>query len=159
MISNLIYGYYYSLSVREWWLRLIPSDCPALCIFLASPPRQQSGIEYTTDSTGVMRISVWANGADGVDGKFILLPFLLFGAPRKQFRIWNFVTKVFSTVPSSSLKIDGLSRVWPISQPGIAVGGRAHSPCAMQSLAVYARIQEDCRFSTFAPKAVEKRLV
>jgi hypothetical protein len=128
MISNLIYGYYYSLSVREWWLRLIPSDCPALCIFLASPPRQQSGIEYTTDSTGVMRISVWANGADGVDGKFILLPFLLFGAPRKQFRIWNFVTKVFSTVPSSGLNMNDLSRVWPIRQLGIVSAGGRYPP-------------------------------
>ena len=106
-----------------------------------------------------MRISVWANGADGVDGKFILLPFLLFGAPRKQFRIWNFVTKVFSTVPSSGLNMNDLSRVWPIRRLGIVSAGGRYPPSAMQPLAVHARIQEDGRFSTFAPKAVEKRIV
>src|ERR1035438_9436868 len=75
-----------------------------------------------------MRISVWANGADGVDGKFILLPFLLFGAPRKQFRIWNFVTKVFSTVPSSGLNMNDLSRVWPIRRLGIVSAGGRYPP-------------------------------
>src|ERR1017187_2838022 len=79
-----------------------------------------------------MRISVWANGADGVDGKFILLPFLLFGAPRKQFRIWNYVTKVFSTVPSSGLNMNDLSRVWPISHETLlsAEGGILPAQCS-----------------------------
>ena len=77
----------------------------------------------------------------------------------KQFRIWNYVTKVFSTVPSSGLNMNGLSRVWPMSHEALLSTGGRHSPGAMQPLAVHARIQEDGCFSIFVPKVVEKRIV
>ena len=72
---------YIHFSARTGVPGLIPSDCPALCIFLVSPSLQRSCVEYATESIGVMHISMRADGADGVDGKFILLPFFPFGAP------------------------------------------------------------------------------
>jgi hypothetical protein len=153
MISTLAYGYQYSLSVREWGTKIDSVRLSGLLHLSRFASRQRSSVEYTTDSIGFMLISVQADGADGVDGKFILLPFFFSARRGKQFRIWNYVTKVFSTVPSSGLNMNGLSRVWPMSHEVLSARGR-HSPDAMQSLAVHARIQEDSCFSTFALKSL-----
>jgi hypothetical protein len=106
-----------------------------------------------------MRISVRADGADGVTESSSSCRFFLSERLGKQFRIWNYVTKVFSTEPLYGLNMNDLSRVWPMSHEALLSTGGRHSPGAMQPLAVHARIQKDGRFSTFAPKMVEKRIV
>jgi hypothetical protein len=101
-----------------------------------------------------MRISVRENGADGVDGKFILLPFFLLERRGKQFRIWNYVTKVFSTVPSSGLNMNGLSRVWLMSHEALLSTGGGILPAQCSRW----RFMRGFRRMAASPLLLRKRL-
>ena len=91
---------------------------------LASPLLQRSGVEYITDSIGCytqLGADDW--GGWGWTENSSSRRFFLLDRWDKQFPIWNFVTKVLSTVPSFGLNMNGLSRVWPMSQRVIVIPG------------------------------------